>query len=101
MTARERVNRGRELPGPERPPDVTAYRAAMDTQARRELRAWQVQASIARIWQALAIGAAVVLSIRDGLPGLLCGAGLFWIIRAAMPPPPTDTLDDYTGRKGR
>lgn len=54
MTARERVNRGRELPGPERPPDVTAYRAAMDTQARRELRAWQVQASIARIWQALA-----------------------------------------------
>lgn len=101
MNARDRVNRGRELPGrPPPDPPATAYRAAMDCHARRELEAWHARRVFSYLGQGAAILGAILGACWHGPPGAILGAAVWWIYRQAMPGP-SDTLDEYTNRKGR
>lgn len=101
MNARDRVNRGRHAPrSPPAGQPVTEYGAAMERQARAELEAWHARRLFALVGQALSAAGALFGLWCHGLPGLLLGLAVLWIYRQAMPPP-SDTLDEYTQRKGR
>lgn len=101
MRARDRVNRGRELPA-RAPPDLpaTAYAAAMERHARRELEAWHARRVFSLLGQGAAILGAILGAHWHGPPWAVLGAVIWWIYRQAMPGP-SDTLDEYTNRKGR
>lgn len=95
------MNRGRELPGPAAPdPPATAYAAAMERHARRELEAWHARRVFSLLGQGAAILGAILGACWQGLPGAILGAVIWGIYRAAMPGP-SETLDHYTNRKGR
>ena len=101
MNARERVNRGRALPGHSSgEPPPTAYRQAMESHARRELEEWHGRRTFSLVGQVVSAAGALIGAAWHGLPGLLLGLAVLWIYRRAMPPP-SDTLDEYTNRKGR
>lgn len=103
-SARDRAaKRAGHDPGPMRPApaeNVTAYRRAMDQQARAELAAWVAVRNVAGIMAAGWLVAALVALAASGWRLAAVCLGFTWIF-ASQRPPPSETLDSYTDRKGR
>ena len=100
MNARERVNKGRTGTAQAPPVKPTEYETAMHGHHRQELQIWIMQRNLARVAQvACAIGSLIGLAY-EGFPGFVLGVAGIWLFGMAAPPP-SETLDHYTNRKGR
>lgn len=106
MTARERaarrVNGGREPIAPGKPGNAPAtdYEASEHKAARVELSIWIMQRNLSMIAQAVCAAAGLAGLLLSGWHEAVLGAVGVWLFGLCRPPP-SDTLDKHTNRKGR
>lgn len=106
MTARERAarraNGGREPIAPGKPSSSprNEYEASEHKAARVELSVWIMQRNLSRIAQAVCAAAGLAGWLLHGWQEGVLGLAGVWLFGMCRPPP-SDTLDKHTNRKGR